>query len=184
MRGSPASSASFLRGPSTTSSAASSQPDSAHHSSSAGYPSPNAAPSASLTTTSETRDSILASFPLCPSYWLLAAATQLGGSREEAESRAKRAWVAGKWAQATAAKRISSPNRSLAISQQNRYWCVLHCQNCDCPAVFTSSSGAAGRQRLQQELASCRRTFYKTVMSQMARRMQPMRHCKSSWIEV
>ena len=144
IRGSPASAASFLRGLSTTSSAASSSfAESAQHSASAGYPlpgEPTAASPTTSTTAQETRDSILASFALCPSYWLVTAATQLGGSRQTAEGRAKRAWVAGKWAQATAAKRVSSPNRSPAINLQNRYWCVLFCRDCHCPAVFTSSA--------------------------------------------
>ena len=91
-------------------------------------------------TTSETRSSIENSFAACPDSWISLARNQLGGSRTEADHRAKRAWLAGKWARATADGRVSSPNRSETISQRNRYWCVLRRAASSAPSLYTTSA--------------------------------------------
>ena len=138
IRGSSAASASFLRG---LSSLPASPPEAS--ASPARHSAPSAASDTASSVTaasSETRDSILASFPQLPSYWRITAATQLRGSQEEAESRAKRAWLAGCWARATLDSRVSSPNRSTTVGFQNRCWCVLRSPRSSVPSVYTTSA--------------------------------------------
>ena len=76
----------------------------------------------SSSTTSETRSSILASFPFLPAIWRVEAETQLTSSKYTGEYRASRAWTAGHWARATDRGRVSSPNRSETISLDSGVW--------------------------------------------------------------
>ena len=117
--------------------------------STSGYGSPpvEEASFASAGTGAETRDSILASFPDCPHHLLAVANSRLGGTRASSEQRARRAWVAGKWAKAVLDGRVSSPNRTPAIGLQNRFYAVARSSRCNTPRIFTSSTryfGAIG----------------------------------------
>lgn len=89
---------------------------------------------------SETRASILASFPDCPEHLLQLACARLGGPRQHCEVRAARAWVAGNWARAVVEGRVSSPNRTPTIDLRNRFWAVVRCSRCRAPRIFTSSA--------------------------------------------
>ena len=86
----------------------------------------------------ETRDQILATFGSCPSR-LLSCAGRLGGLQAEAESRIRRAWLAGKWAKATIDKRVLSPCRSEPIDLRARFYAVAFCESLDGPVIFRSS---------------------------------------------
>lgn len=104
----------------------------------AASPAPSPAPSAA--TSGETRASILATFPDCPAPWISIASRELGASSRTPADRARRAWVAGNWAQAVVQGRVSSPNRSETIDLPNRFWCVVRCERCTTPRVFTTSA--------------------------------------------
>eukprot|EP00435_Cladocopium_sp_Y103_P051137 s652_g15.t1 len=89
---------------------------------------------------SETRSSILASFPKLPDRLLGLAEANLSSAKLSAKLRAERAWVAGQWARAVIGGRVSSPNRSETIELGNRFWCVVKCASCEVPQVFTTSA--------------------------------------------
>ena len=147
VRGSPASAASFVRdlaspAPSTArhslasavSTSPAAQPEPLRTELFSSPPRPSSRPSPS----SETRASIAASFPPCPGHLLDQLAPRLRGP-SSGESRIKRAWLAGCWARAVCEERIGTPNRSEAIPQANRYYCVLFCQRFSGPRLYDSS---------------------------------------------
>lgn len=147
VRGSPASAASFVRD------LASPAPSTARHSfesvapaSPATQPDPvrstlfssPARPTSSPSPSSETRASIAASFPPCPGHLLDSLAPRLRGPTT-GEHRIRRAWLAGCWAKAVGEGRIGTPNRSDAIPQANRFYCVLFSQRVAGPRIYDSS---------------------------------------------
>ena len=102
------------------------------------------------TTSSTTRQSLLASFPPCPASWISAATSNLrsGSSQITPAERAQRAWIAGQWAGATIRGEVATPNATPSINLGNRFWVVLRCEYCNTPRIFTSSS--AYFQAIQQ----------------------------------
>ena len=87
----------------------------------------------------ETRDQILRSFPDCPNR-LLQLSRRLGGLQPFAESRIRRAWVAGLWAQAVLEGRVFSPNRTEPIQLRSRIYVVLRCAGVSTPVAFSSAN--------------------------------------------
>ncbi len=147
VRGSPASAASFVRDlaspanstarhsfGSAVSTSPAVQPDPVRSDLFASPPRPSSRPSPSH----ETRASIEASFPPCPGHLLDSLAPRLRGPIS-GESRIRRAWLAGCWAKAVCKGRIGTPNRSEAIPQANRYYCVLFCQRFSGARIYDSS---------------------------------------------
>ena len=87
----------------------------------------------------ETRADIERSFGGCPSF-LFGQARRLVGSVESCERRIGRAWLAGKWAGAVVAGRVSSPNRTEQLSVRSRVYIILRAPGLESPkVVFTSA---------------------------------------------
>eukprot|EP00438_Fugacium_kawagutii_P032575 Skav235937 [mRNA] locus=scaffold4666:2042:2707:- [translate_table: standard] len=160
IRGSPSSSASFVRGLSARGSSASSEAAPSPSGISSVSSPPVTAASASTVESrpvpavalypgrnfgpaqyTETRASIEAGFRPLPGEWRALAVSRLGRGPSDPEWRANRAWKAGSWARAVIDLRASSPNRTPTICSPNRYWVVLRSERCVTPRVFTSSNG-------------------------------------------
>eukprot|EP00435_Cladocopium_sp_Y103_P051295 s552_g15.t2 len=140
VRGSPSSSAAFVRGLSSHPLATSpARPSSAGPRPSSAYQASPARSQVGSTTSVDTRASIQDSFERLPQSWASLATAQLGVPAADALARAERAWKAGCWAKAVLEGRVSSPNRTPTIPQQNRAWCVLRSARLAAPQVFTTS---------------------------------------------
>ena len=88
----------------------------------------------------ETRDSIEASFPDCPSHLLLLASSlSPTASGWTPAGRVRRAWRAGNWAGATKAGRVQSPNRTPTIELGNRYYVAIRGPGLTSPRGFKTS---------------------------------------------
>lgn len=87
----------------------------------------------------ETRDQILSSFPACPDS-LLQLAKKLGGHTVFAESRIRRAFLAGLWAKAVFDGRVFSPNRTEPLQLRSRIYVVLRCEGVRTPVAFSSAT--------------------------------------------
>ena len=86
----------------------------------------------------ETRDQIARSFSPCPSR-LLQCASKLCGSATSGTDRVRRAWLAGKWAGAVAAGRITTPSRAHPIDLRPRFYAVLRASGLSEPTIFRSA---------------------------------------------
>lgn len=97
--------------------------------------------SASVDSTSRARSrgQIEASFESCPDR-LLDLSRRIPGSVESAESRARRAWKAGQWAKAVAAKEIAAPDRTPVLELRNRAYAVLVGKGVTRPSIFKSAA--------------------------------------------
>eukprot|EP00435_Cladocopium_sp_Y103_P072553 s1267_g40.t1 len=134
VRGSPSSSAAFVRGLSHHPLASSpARPSSAGPRPSSAYQASPARSQVGSTTSVDTRASIQDSFGPLPETWANLATAHLGVPAADARARAERAWRAGCWAKAVLEGRVSSPNRTPTVPQQNRAWCVLRSARLDSP---------------------------------------------------
>eukprot|EP00438_Fugacium_kawagutii_P004823 Skav226390 [mRNA] locus=scaffold1631:67277:74756:+ [translate_table: standard] len=86
----------------------------------------------------EPRSAVESSFVSCPAR-LFVGANRLSGSALSPEDRVDRAWVAGQWARAVIAKRVSSPTRTKALDLRSRVYAVAVCDSLDSPVIFKSS---------------------------------------------
>lgn len=86
------------------------------------------------------RASLLEGFGECPPA-VLALTSRLStqSGRATPVERIKRAWIAGKWAAATEAGRVSSPNRTPTIDLPNRIYAVIRSPFSSSPRVFSTS---------------------------------------------
>ena len=116
----------------SASAAADSQPESSAWT----LPTEPAAPSSSLVV--ESREEILASFPPCPDSCLYSA-RRLVGLVSDTEFRIRRAWLAGQWAKAVLAGRITTPSKTPQISVRSRIYVVLRTEASNTPRCFSSS---------------------------------------------
>ena len=127
----------------TTSEAAPGTPLRPSGPSSAYSSSPSVRPSAKPlreSTSYETRAQIAETFGDCPSVVLaLASRLTTSSGRATPAERIKRAWTAGRWAAATAAGRVSSPNRTPTIDLPNRIYAVLRSPLISSPRIYTTS---------------------------------------------
>ena len=87
----------------------------------------------------EARAQIESSFVPCPGY-LLDYAGRLAGTRDFAEKRIRRAFLAGQWAGAVLEGRSSSPIRSEHLSLRPRSYVVLRARGSTSPRVLQSSA--------------------------------------------
>ena len=88
----------------------------------------------------ETRDSILRSFPACPER-LFRDSGKLCGSSLPGRDRIQRAWTAGNWASAVLSKRVGSPNRTPTLDLRSRFYAVVSAPGLSAPTIFRSSAG-------------------------------------------
>ena len=88
---------------------------------------------------SETRSEILASFAPAPEGQLQFASRLVGASSSGIE-RVKRAWLAGQWAGAVAARRVVSPNRSPQLDLRSRFYAILRAPGLSRPVICKSAA--------------------------------------------
>ena len=95
-------------------------------------------PSSAYGTSLENRSQILATFEECPTHFL-GQSRRLTGSSVPGPDRVKRAWVAGQWAQAVAAGRVHSPNRSQSLDIRSRFYAVVRAERVPAPTLFLTA---------------------------------------------